>query len=462
MSLPESTRSDPTPPSSTSPEMIGARIDRLPHGRFQRRVLICTVLAFIFEIGDQNAAGLTASAIRDRFDTDLTGIAFAVSAMYLGLLVGAVLAGQGDRFGRRFMIITGMVSMSLFSGVSAMSTGIVMLVLVRFLTGIGLGLIYISIVVYLSEVFPVRRRAFAVGLGIGIAALGSIGLTQLARVVVPWGEHGWRIVFLVGLLGLLAVPVCSKLPESPRWLAARGRGEEADATLRELEREAEERHGPLPEPQLPEKSPGLEDSPKDAATRSLFQGKMLVSLIMLMVVWICYSLAMQVMNTWTPTVLSLRGFSDAEALSTTSQLLVGSLIGSAVAITVGDRLPRRGGIILFTGLAALAMLTFGLSGSHLIIVLAGATVHFTIGAGTPLLNAYAAERFPPHLRSRGSGFSYSVGRFTNVIAPFTIAGVLEALGYKSVAWGGFAAWGLIALTVLVLGARRGRPSAPIE
>jgi putative MFS transporter len=83
---------------------VGARLDRLPTGPFHRRVLLVAVavVAFVFEIGDQSATGLVAASLREHLGTDLTGIAFAVSAMYLGLLVGSLVAGQvGDRFGRR-------------------------------------------------------------------------------------------------------------------------------------------------------------------------------------------------------------------------------------------------------------------------------------------------------------------------------------------------------------------------
>jgi putative MFS transporter len=193
-------------------------VDRLPYGRFHRRVLICSALAFIFEVGDQTATGLVAPSLPKHLGTDLTGVAFVVSAMYLGLLVGSILAGQGDRLGRRALLTWGLVIMSIFSGLSALSVNVEMLVLLRFLAGVGLGLTYISMIVYLAEVFPARRRAFALGLSIGIASIGAIVLTMLARAVVPMGEYGWRVVFAIGLLGLLAVPASRKLPESPRWL----------------------------------------------------------------------------------------------------------------------------------------------------------------------------------------------------------------------------------------------------
>ncbi|MFJ8749004.1 MFS transporter [Streptomyces sp. NPDC102441] len=452
-STPEVTPSVSPPPPPLR-EMIGARLDRLPHGRFRTLVIVCSCIAFVFEIGDQGAMGITASTIREHFGTNLTGVAFAVSSMYLGLLVGSLVAGQGDRFGRRAMLSWGMGAMAVFSGLSAASTGLVMFVGMRLLAGIGLGVTYITLIVYISEVIPARRRAMVIGMGVGCGTVGNIGLTHLGESVVPGSENGWRLIFLMGLIGLAAVPLFRKLPESPRWLSAQGRDDEADAIVRKLEDEAEARRGaPLPPPVLPVKARKAAVAPA-GGTGSLFRGKLLVSVVMSVVVWVGFSVGQQLMNTWSPIVLNLRGFTVGESLSMQSMVLIGALLGSVLAMLIGDRLPRRAGIIVFASVAAVSIAVFGLSGNHTVIVLAGATVQFTVGINTALVNTFVAECFPTPLRARGTGFGYSVGRMTNVLAPFTIAAVLEALGYKSVAWGGFLAWGVIAVVVLVLGGRR--------
>ncbi|MFF1834860.1 MFS transporter [Streptomyces sp. NPDC058231] len=454
-SIPEVTPSV-SPPPSPSPyrELIGVRLDRLPHGRFRTLVMICSCVAFIFEIGDQGAMGITASTIREHFGTNLTGVAFAVSAMYLGLLVGSLVAGQSDRFGRRALLSWGMGGMAVFSGLSAASTSLVMFVGMRLLAGIGLGVTYITLIVYISEVIPARRRAMVIGMGVGCGTLGNIGLTHLGEAVVPGSENGWRLIFLMGLIGLAAVPLFHRLPESPRWLSAQGRDGEAEAIVRKLENEAESRRGaPLPPPVPPLEVTKNSIAPADD-TGSLFRGKLLVAIVMSVIIWIGFSVGQQLMNTWSPIILNLRGFTVQESLSMQSTVLIGALLGSVLAMLIGDRLPRRVGIMVFASVAAVSIAVFGLAGNHTVIVLAGATVQFTVGINTALVNTFVAERFPTPLRARGTGFGYSVGRMTNVLAPFTIAAVLEALGYKAAAWGGFLAWGLIAVVVLILGGRR--------
>jgi putative MFS transporter len=455
-SIPEVT---PSVLPTSSRQMIGARLDRLPHGRFRTLVMFCSCVVFVFEIGDQGAMGITASTIREHFDTNLTGVAFAVSAMYLGLLIGSVAAGQGDRFGRRVLLSWGMAGMAVFSALSAASISLVMLVGMRLLAGIGLGVTYITLIVYISEVIPARRRAMVIGLGVGCGTLGSIGLTHLGEAVVPGSENGWRLIFLVGLVGLVAVPLFHKLPESPRWLSAQGKEGEADAIVRKLEDELESRRGaPLPPPVPPVPPVEVRKDTIDPAddTGSLYRGKLLVCLVMSAVVWIGFSVGQQLMNTWSPIILNLRGFTIKESLSMQSTVLTGALLGSVLAMLIGDRLPRRVGIMIFASVAAVSIAVFGLAANHTVIVLAGASVQFTVGINTALVNTFAAECFPTPLRARGTGFGYSVGRLTNVLAPFTIAAVLEALGYRAAAWGGFLAWGLIAVVVLLLGGRRWR------
>lgn len=432
--------------------LIAARLDRLPYGPFHRRVLVCAVVVFLFEVGDQTAAGMVAPSLPERLHTNLDGVAFVISSMYLGLLVGSIIAGRGDRHGRRQMLTWGIVLMSVFSGLSALSVNVPMLVGIRFIAGIGLGLTYISMIVYLTEVFPPRRRAFGLGLGIGCGAVGSIGLTHLARAVIPMGEHGWRVLFALGILGLIGLPTIRAIPESPRWLAAEGREEEAEAVLGAIERDLERRSGaplPVPVPAPLEAS----ETERDGRPGELWRGRLLFGMVMVMIVWVCHSLGMQIMNSWTPTLLGMRGFTPDEALSMSSTMLYGTVFGSAVTVVFGHRFPRRAGIVGFLSVAAVAMAVFGLATNQVAIVLAGVVVQFTVGTGLPMIAAYAAEQFPTDLRARGSGIGYSVGRLTNVIAPFTIAGVLGALGTNAIGWLGFLAWGLISVAVLALGGR---------
>jgi putative MFS transporter len=189
---------------------------------------------------------------------------------------------------------------------------------------------------------------------------------------------------------------------------------------------------------------------------------LLRSTVMLMIVWICYSAVQQVTTTWTPTILVLRGFTQAEALSLTSLIVLGSLAGSIAAIFIADRLPRRAGLVAFTLIAAVAALCFGFVTNLALLIAAGFAIYFFAGGASPLINAYMAEEFPTDLRARGSSVAFSTGRLTNVIAPFTIAAVLASLGYHAIAIGTFTAWALIAVAVLVLGRRRSRKADMVE
>lgn len=460
MGMPMSSSLESSEPRTLTIGRVGARLDRLPTGPFHRRVLVVAVVAFVFEIGDQSATGLVAGSLTTHLNTSLTGVAFAVSAMYLGLLVGSLIAGQlGDRYGRRFTLVWGMVGMAVFSALAAFSPNITVLVLMRLLTGIGLGATYIGIVVYLSELFPARRRGLSLAVGVAVGTVGSVLLTVLARAVVPIGDHGWRIVYLVGILGLLAVPACRKLPESPRWLLARGRADQAEAVLTRIEEETAAKRGALPQPEEPTVP---EAEPRSLPFSRLFRGSLLRSTVMLMIVWICYSAVQQVTSTWTPTILEFRGFTQAEALSLTSLIVLGSLAGSIAAIFIADKLPRRAGLVTFTLIAAVAALCFGYVTNIALLITAGFAIYFFSGGASPLINAYMAEEFPTDLRARGSSVAFSTGRLTNVLAPFTIAAVLASLGYHAIAIGTFAAWALIAVAALVLGRRRSRTADMVE
>ena len=131
-----------------------------------------------------------------------------------------------------------------------------MLVVTRFFAGVGIGAELPIADSYLSDLLPPRDRgryiAWAYTLGfLGVPASGFLarGLAPIA----PLGIEGWRWMFVVGALGSVVVALLRRsLPESPRWLAANGRGEEADAVVRRFEADVPATELPEPDPVHPE------------------------------------------------------------------------------------------------------------------------------------------------------------------------------------------------------------------
>jgi len=176
-------------------------------------------------------------------------VALLLASAFIGMFFGAITLGRiADRMGRRRAFLLSLGIYSTFSLLSAFSPDPAMLVVTRFFAGLGIGAEPPIADSYLSDLLPPRQRgryiawAYTIGL-LGVPASGFLarGLAPIA----PFCIEGWRWMFVIGALGSVVVAFLRRsLPESPRWLAANGRGDEADAVVRRFETDVPD----LPEP----------------------------------------------------------------------------------------------------------------------------------------------------------------------------------------------------------------------
>src|SRR5689334_5314247 len=207
-------------------------IDRQPVGRFQIQVLIACAAVLFLDGFDTQAIGYVAPALAREWGLKKGELGPVFSAGLFGLMIGALVFGPlADRVGRKKIIIFSTAAFGIGALVTAFAQDLTTLLVIRFLTGLGLGGAMPNAVAMTSEYNPQRRRATMVmimfcGFSIG-AALGGF----LAADLIP--RYGWRSVFIVGgIAPLLLVPVLVlRLPESVRFLATSGRDPHAVADL---------------------------------------------------------------------------------------------------------------------------------------------------------------------------------------------------------------------------------------
>ena len=193
-------------------------LNAVPVGARQWRVIICCFLVVMLDGFDTAAIGFIAPDIRLHWQLSAGDLAPLFGAGLLGLTAGALLCGPlSDRFGRKRVIEFCVALFGLFSLLSAFSTSLDMLVILRFLTGLGLGGAMPNTITMTSEYLPARRRGALVTLMFCGFTLGSaLGGVVSAQLVARIGWHG--ILALGGILPLLlAVALLWVLPESPRW-----------------------------------------------------------------------------------------------------------------------------------------------------------------------------------------------------------------------------------------------------
>ncbi|MBB2940231.1 putative MFS transporter [Amycolatopsis bartoniae] len=407
-------------------------------------VIVVAAVSYAFEFADMLALGSVSAPVQKELGISLSQFGTVVSATYLGLMIGASSAGWiADRWGRKRILIAGHVVTALASLAAALATGQGSLLIARLAGGIGMGTLYVIALTYLVELVPSHRRGAAVAGTYFVGSLAVTGITAFARVVVPSGPDGWRFVFGIGVIGILTLFALFRLPESPTWLKSRGLREEAEAAVAKLERAATRGGTALPEP-VATVEPAAPAGPGSPATTFLRAG-LVHPLVLLMLIWIAQTAIVQLMATWVPTILGLRGFSVERSLTVSTLLTIGTLVGSLAATFLAKRVQGLRAAVVLASLCAVAGGLLGFTGDVTLVILCGSVHAILFGVFSPLLNRITSEQWPTELRGRGSGLAYSAGRLAAIALPLTFTAVVSSLGPDAFGWALIVFWSVVVL-----------------
>lgn len=406
----------------TSADVAGASvdvaeyIDRQPVGGFQIKLLLTCAAVLFLDGFDTQAIGYVAPALAKQWNLSRAALGPVFSAGLFGLMIGALVFGPlADRVGRRRIIIFSTLAFGIGSLATAFVGDVNTLLMIRLLTGLGLGGAMPNAVAMTSEFSPHRRRATMVmimfcGFSIG-AALGGL----LAAALIP--QFGWRSVFVVGgVAPLLLAPILAwRLPESVRFLALTGRAHEQIAAL--LTRI---------NPNVPPATrtfvvhePRLAGLP----IKHLFREGRTLPTLLLWVVFFMSLLDLYFLSNWLPTVLNDLGASVSSAAVIGSMLQVGGVVGTFALGSVVDRFSFRA-LALVYSVAVFAIGAIGQLGhSVMLVTLAIFAAGFCIVGGQIAANALAATYYPTSMRSTGVGWALGIGRVGSIIGPL-IGGAL--------------------------------------
>jgi AAHS family 4-hydroxybenzoate transporter-like MFS transporter len=401
---------------------LSETLDRRKVGGFQVGLLAMCALVLFFDGFDAQAIGYVAPNLIREWKLPPGELGPVFSSGLVGLMLGALfIAPLADRFGRRPVILGSTVVFGLFSLVTAWANTAEQLLLLRFLTGLGLGGCMPNAIALTSEYSPSRSRAFLVMLMFNGFSLGSLVGGLLASQFVP--VYGWRIVFLVGgILPLAIAPVLYfLLPESIRFLALGGR---SAATVARLLNRLDPTLQATAETRVVVETSGA----GRMSVRELFRHGRALRTALLWVIFFSSLLDLYMLVNWMPTLMNAVG----EPLRTA--VLLGALLqlgGIAGALFLGFLIDRKG-----SGPALIAAYLVATVCIVLIGVFAGASLALTtvavFGAGFGVIggqiasNAVAAGSYPTEIRSTGVGWALGIGRIGSIVGP-SIGGVLVGM-----------------------------------
>jgi putative MFS transporter len=406
----------------------GPRLDRLPISRFHWRILgLISGGAFLDAFDVYLAGGVIAALKKEGFAT-LAQCATFLSATFLGMLIGAGIAGYlGDRFGRRYSYQFNLALFGFASIAAAFAPSMTILILCRFVMGVGLGAELVVAAGTLGEFIPPSHRGRWGSIMGMIIGSGLLFATMIGYLVIP--TLGWRYMFAIAGAGALLIWVLrKKMPESPRWLESVGRTAEAETVLRAIEAEVTAEKGPLPPPV---EAPMVMLS--NAPLGKLFARGMRGRLAAATFTAVGINVSVYGFVAWLPTFLVSRGQTMVQSLGFTTMMSFGSIVGSLIAVLVADRFPRRGSIVA----TAFAILLFGALYPNATGPVALAITGFLLVTSIYLLTAiglflYVPELFPTAYRLRGTGFAGMCARAASMLTPFMTVYLFQRFGIEGV------------------------------
>jgi putative MFS transporter len=245
---------------------------------------------------------------------------------------------------------------------------------------------------------------------------------------------GWQSIFVIGALPAAIAAVMRRLvPESPRWLASKGRVREAEAIVARMEGEAVAKLGHALAAPVVSTVPA--PPTQKTRLRELFAGPYLKRTFVVWTLWFCNFFATQSLNTWLPTLYRTQFHLTVQ--ESLQLAFVGHFFSIGSAIVVALLLDRTGRRAWFTGAMALggiiliALAATGTQSVILVMVLATAAV-LCLSTCSVSLYVYTPELYPTRMRALGCGGGATVRNIAGTLGPTLVGVVLAAHGVSSV------------------------------
>jgi len=445
---------------------IPQRLDRLPWSAWHWRVVTALGVAWILDGLEVTLVG-SIGGVLERPDTlALTAaqIGGAGSLYVGGAILGALLFGRlTDRLGRKRLFIITLAVYMTATLATALASSFAFFGLCRFVTGLGIGGEYAAINSAIDELIPARLRgrvnlAVNGSFWIGAALGAAVSLVLLdPRVVGP--VNGWRVGFALGaLLAGAIVLVRRHVPESPRWLIARGRADEAENIVAAIEAEVQKEHGGLPP--IPIGTSALVRSPEPTLRQvahvllSRYRRRSVVALALMLSQAFFYN---AIFFTYALVLTRFHGVTDSRVALYIFPFALGNVLGPVVLGPLFDRVGRRRMIALTYVLAGAGL---ALTGAAFKVgwldawsqALCWSVVFFVGSAAASSAYLTVSEVFPLQMRGLAISIFYAVGTGAGgFVAPMLFGWLIQTGSRDAVAFGYAIGAGLMVAAGLLAG-----------
>jgi MFS transporter, putative metabolite:H+ symporter len=395
---------------------VGNALDEAKISPLHRRVVALIAAGYFFDVIDFTILGsIIPYILQSKFATGPEAAAIGSAAIF-GMFIGT--AGQGefsDRFGRRFIYQFNLLLFGIFTILGAFAPSVTLLVVCRFIAGVGLGAEQPLAFAYAGEYAPkrIRGRILAIVHFIGGACVWPIGtaLALFAGSVASTPEMAWRGVWVVIGAGALIVWVLRySLPESPRFLATHGRGDEALAVLTRLGIKG-------PTEKLTTDVASNTKSDPFGVVFKMFPKRVIAGMI-------CFSAFFGIaigLGAWLPNIMNAKGFSITKSLQYTLAMNFAVPCASLFMMYALDKFGRKITSVCAFVCAGVMAIVFANAGTATELIVAGFIMIFFVQVAGNSMQIFASEVFPTNARASGFGWAAGVGRLaTAFIMPMIL------------------------------------------
>ena len=419
------------------------RLDELPFTSRHRRMLGGAGIGWALDAMDVGLISFVMAALTVQWGLTPTENSLVGSIGFVGMAIGASVGGLlADKFGRRYVFALTLLVYGLATGAAALSTGLAMLIALRFVIGLGLGAELPVASTLISEFAPRKIRGRVV---VGLEAFWALGWILAALIgyfIVPIGDDGWRWALAFGSVPAVhALVIRFGMPESVRFLESRGKHAEAEEVVRRFEDSAgpgfkpsarelreRDREGERTTTTSPVDAGSLAAPDGEETRESLWSRRYRGRTLALWVVWFGINFSYYGAFIWLPSLLVAQGFDLVKSFEYTLIITLAQLPGYAAAAWLIEVWGRRLTLAVFLSGSAVAAGLFGLADTPGTVIAAGMALSFFNLGAWGALYAIGPELYPTATRASGTGQAAAFGRLASILAPLLVPLLLDGGG----------------------------------
>ncbi|RRD59680.1 MFS transporter [Leucobacter sp. OH1287] len=429
------------------------RLESLPVTKKHRNLLYSAGIGWALDAMDVGLIAFVIAALKVHWELSIQESSWIATAGFIGMALGASLGGLlADRIGRKQVFALTLLVYGLATGASALATSVIVLIVLRFIVGLGLGAELPVASTLMAEFSPRKVRGRLIVLLEAFWAAGWILAAIIGATVVTQGADGWRWALLLGMVpALYSFVIRRGMPESVAFLESQGKFAEAELVVSQFEASptlsgsrnkqaavassagagavaagtsvAADAAGEADAVAAGSAAPSQRDVAAASAT-SIWDRALRGRTIALWTIWFCINFSYYGAFIWIPSLLVEGGFDLVKSFQFTLIITLAQLPGYFTAAWLIERIGRRGTLTLFLIGSALGAAGYAAANTDLLIFIAGCVLSFFNLGAWGALYAIGPDLYPTQLRGAGTGSAAGFGRIASIIAPLWVGLVL--------------------------------------